>query len=58
MKPGRVIGLAIVVIAWVGLCVVLLSRVEELDGMTLFSIVASGIIIFVPLYKRYFKSKD
>lgn len=43
---------------WFGLCYLLLTRVARIDFMTIFTIVASGIIVFVPLYKKYVRKKD
>ena len=35
----------------------LLTRAARIDFMVIFTIVASGIIVFVPLYKKYVKNK-
>ncbi len=35
---------------WVMLCYLVITR-NELNFMTVFAIVASGIIVFVPIYK-------
>ena len=43
---------------WLALCYLLVTRTERIDGMTIFTIIASGIIVFVPLYKKYIKNKD
>ena len=43
---------------WVALCYLLLTRTARIDGMTIFTIVASGIIVFVPLYKKYVRNRD
>lgn len=38
--------------------VVLILKTAQLDIFTLFVLVASGIIVFVPLYKKYFRDKN
>ena len=40
-------------IMWLVLVYVLLQRAARIDFMTIFTIVASGIVVFVPLYKKY-----
>ena len=54
MKRGDLIRFVFVLLLWVCLCWLVLSQ-PELTFMNVFSIVASGIIVFVPLYKRYFR---
>ena len=51
------IRFACIVLLWLCLCWLLLTRVPRVDGMTLFTIVASGIIVFVPLYKKYVRNR-
>ena len=58
MNKGNVIRFACIVILWSALCYLLLSRVARIDFMTIFTILASGIIVFVPLYKKYVRKKD
>lgn len=52
MKPIRIIGLSVLLLVWLWLC-----RVIVVGGgftlRTVFLIVASGIIIFVPLWRKY-----
>ena len=57
MKQGDLIRFVCVLLLWVCLCWLVLSR-AQITFMTVFSIVASGIIVFVPLYKKYHKNKD
>ena len=49
-------------VAWVGISAYLIHRYSitgtPLNLRTLFPIVASGICIFVPLYKKYFSEKS
>ncbi len=58
MTSGQWIRGAFIVGLWIFLVYVLLSRVERIDGMVVFTIVASAIIVFVPLYKKYLKKKS
>lgn len=37
---------------WGILCYMLLSYSKEITGETIFAIIASGIIVFVPIYKN------
>lgn len=46
-----------VVLLWIFLCILLVTS-RKIDFMVIFTIIASGIIIFVPLYKRYKKAKS
>ncbi|MBO4803278.1 MAG: hypothetical protein IKX18_02800 [Muribaculaceae bacterium] len=58
MATGNFIRFACILLLWLGLCWLLLTRTERVDFMVIFTIVASGIIIFVPLYKKYVRKKD
>ena len=49
MTTGNLIRFICILLLWVGLCWLLLKNA---------AIVASGIIIFVPLYKKYVRKKD
>ena len=55
MDRGKLIRFVFIVALWVFLCYVLISSTKQITGMTIFTIVASGIIIFVPLWKKYNK---
>ena len=46
-----------VALLWIALCVFLLARVERVNFMVLFAIVASGVVVFVPLYKKYVRNR-
>ena len=48
---------ACIALLWIWLCYLLLSRAERIDLMVIFWIVASGIVVFVPLYKKYVSKK-
>ncbi len=41
-----------IILLWVVLVYMLLTYSKTVDFMTVFTIVASGIIVFVPLYKN------
>ncbi|MDE6083179.1 MAG: hypothetical protein K2G11_01700 [Muribaculaceae bacterium] len=55
MKTTRIAGLIILGVVWVWLIQALIRQGGGLTLKNLFLIVASGIIIFVPLWKKYFK---
>lgn len=57
MKGRNAVLFTIVALAWVALVVMLLVN----GGVTLYNIfvvVASGIIVLVPMYKKYVKKND
>ena len=62
MKGATVFRLLCIAALWVIICVWYVDRLvktgTEINLRTLFPIVASGIIIIVPLYKKYFKNAD
>ena len=58
MTTGNKVRFAFVLALWLLLCYILVTRVPRIDFMTVFTIVASGIIVFVPLYKKYVKNTD
>ena len=58
MNSGQAIRFGFIAALWLALCYLLLSRTQSITPMTVFTIVASGIIVFVPLYKKYVKNKD
>ncbi len=41
-----------ITLLWIVLCYMLLAYSKEIDFMVIFSIIASAIIVFVPLYKN------
>lgn len=47
--------MACIVLLWVALCYILVTS-GPFTLKTLFVIVASGIIVFVPLYKKHFRN--
>ena len=58
MNRGNLIRFVCILTLWFALCYILLTRVARIDFMTIFAIVASGIVVFVPLYKKYVRKKD
>lgn len=57
MTTSNIIRFGFIVVLWLVLCYLLLVRSERVDFMTIFAILASGIVIFVPLYKKYVRGK-
>lgn len=59
MKGSVVFRLVCIAALWLIVCVWLINRMvrtgTELNLRTLFPVIASGIIIFVPLYKKYIR---
>lgn len=57
MTKYQIFRFACVALLWLALCAILLTSVERVDFMTVFAIVASGIVVFVPLYKKYMRNR-
>ncbi len=57
MKPTRIAGLAILFILWVWLCFGLLTSADGFNLKNILIAAMSGIIIFVPLYKKYIRGE-
>ena len=57
MKKSTAAGLAFLFLLWLGLVALIVTGTPKFTLYTLFVIVASGIIIFVPLYRKYFTQK-
>ena len=55
MSTANIIRFGLVGVLWLALCYLLVSRMREVTLLSLFPIIASGIIIFVPMYKKYIK---
>ncbi len=53
MKPTKIAGLAVLALLWVWLSVGLLSSANGFTLKNILIAAMSGIIIFVPLYKKY-----
>lgn len=62
MKGATIFRLACIATLWLIICIwyvgQLIKSETDLNLRTLFPIIASGIIIAVPLYKKYFKNAD
>jgi|GEM_PF-161648 hypothetical protein len=60
MKPSTVIRFLIIGALWLGTCVWFVLRLKAsgtpLTLVSLFPLVASAFIVFVPLYKKYVKN--
>lgn len=57
MTGSQKFRLACIALLWLALCYLLLTT-RPLTLWLLFVIVASGIIVFVPLYKKYAKNRS
>ena len=57
MNTSNVIRFGFIIVLWLVLCYLLLTRSTKIDFMVIFTIITSGIIIFVPLYKKYIRGK-
>lgn len=57
MKMSVVLRFVIIGCLWIAVCAWFVTRLmasgTELTLMSLFPVVASGVIVFVPLYKKY-----
>lgn len=56
MKTSVILRFVIMGLMWLMLVGMIVMRAERFTLYTLFVIVASAIIIFVPLYKKYVKN--
>lgn len=54
MNKPLIFRLVCIVLLWLALCYILITS-APMTLRTLFVIVASGIIVFVPLYKKHFR---
>lgn len=57
MNASVIIRFGFILVLWLVLCYLLLTRSAKIDFMVIFTIIASGIVIFVPLYKKYMRGK-
>lgn len=53
MKGSHIIAILFLALLWCWLCWTLLASGGGFTAKNVFVIIASGIIIFVPLYKKY-----
>lgn len=42
---------------WMGLCYIVLVQAERVDGPVIVSLLMSGALVFIPLYKSFNKNK-
>lgn len=56
MKTSVIIRFLLLGIAWLALVLTLLFRTPQVTLYTIFVIVASAIIVFVPVYKKYVRN--
>lgn len=60
MNSGIIIRFAIIGILWIGVCFWYVTRLlasgQNITLLSLFPVVASAFIVFVPLYKKYVKN--
>lgn len=56
MNGALIFRFACIVALWVLLCYAVLASTPKITLMTVFAIVASAIVVFVPLYKKYVKN--
>lgn len=55
MKSSAVIRFVILGVIWIALVAMLIAR-TQITLYTIFVVLASGIVVFVPLYKKYVKN--
>lgn len=55
MNKAVIFRMVCVALLWVVLCYLLIAS-QPVTLKTIFWIIASGIIVFVPLYKKYFRN--
>ena len=58
MGIGKAIGFGLLALLWIWLVQAIIVSGGGITFKNLFLIIASGIIIFVPLYKRYFRKNQ
>lgn len=52
MRKYNVFRISCIALLWL-FCAVILIWSRGIDGQVVFAVIASGIIVFVPLYKRW-----
>lgn len=58
MKTSVIVRFVLLATAWLATVGLLLARTPRITPYTIFVIVASAIIIFVPMYKKYVRDKN
>ena len=56
MKGSDIFRFACLALLWLALCYILVAS-QPMNLRVIFVIIASGIIVFVPIYKKYVRSK-
>ena len=49
--------IACITLLWIFLCYLLISSAQKITAWTIFVIILSGALVFIPLYKKYFRNK-
>lgn len=58
MRPTRIAGIALLALVWIWLCAGLLTSADGFNLKNILIALMSGIVIFVPLYKKYFRGDN
>ena len=58
MNIVRIAGVSLLALLWLWLCSAIIRHVGGFNLKNIFVIAASGIIIFVPLWKKYFRQNN
>lgn len=56
MTGTQIFRMTCLTLLWLALCYMVVSRSPEITLWTIFVIVCSGIVVFVPLYKKYIRN--
>ena len=46
-----------IIVLWLALCYLVLTKAERIDGMTVVMLVISAALVFIPVYKSIKKNK-
>ena len=57
MNKYNIFRVVCVILLWLALCYLLITRSQVIDFRVVFAIIASGIVVFVPIYKKYKREK-
>ena len=58
MTGSQIFRLACIVLLWALIVIYILTHTPKITVYTIFVVIASGIIVFVPLYKKYKREND
>ncbi|MGL5938231.1 MAG: hypothetical protein ACRCZY_08020 [Phocaeicola sp.] len=56
-KPLSKIQSIILTLLWAGMCFIILTASEKLDGPLIISMLISGALVFIPIIKSYNQRK-